>query len=261
MSARILLIDIETAPIEALVWQKSLYNTNVRVEQVEQDTHLFSYSAKWLDEKKIMYGDQSKRRDISNDTPLLWEIHTLLDEADVVIAHNGQAFDLPFVLTRMAGADIPPPSPFRQIDTYRVAKKQFGFTFNSLEFLGKALGCKIRKHEHKKFPGIQLWQECKAGNNEAWKEMRIYNTDDTLLLEEVYMKLRPWIQGHPNLGLYVNDGDRHCPVCSSANLQIRKYIYTQTGLYRGYRCTDCGKYSRGRDVVNSKEHRKCQLIN
>jgi hypothetical protein len=258
---RKLFIDIETAPIDALVWQKSLYNTNVRVEQVEQDTHLFSYAAKWADEKHVIYEDQSTRRNIENDSPLLVSLHKLLDEADIVIAHNGRAFDLPFVLTRMAGADMLPPSPFQQIDTYLVAKKQFGFTFNSLEFLGRALGCKVQKHSHGKFPGIELWRACKAGNKEAWAEMAVYNKADVYLLEEVYMKLRPWMRGHPNLGMWVNDGDRHCPVCNSTKLQVRKHYYTQTGMYKSYRCSDCGKYSRGRQVVNSKEHRKLQLAN
>jgi hypothetical protein len=258
---RILSIDIETAPIEAYVWQKGLYKTNITTEQIIADTHLLSYAAKWLDSKQVIYGDQSKARTLSNDMRLLREIHALLDEADIVVAHNGQAFDLPFVLTRMVGAGIPPMSPFRQVDTYKVAKKQFGFTFNKLEFLARALGCKMRKNPHRNFPGMELWKECLDRNLLAWKEMQEYNKDDVLVLEEVYLKLRPWIEGHPNVGNYVDTGRPLCPNCGSV-VERRGLAYTQTGQYERYHCLNpkCGKYPRGRQVVGDKTHRKLQLV-
>jgi hypothetical protein len=256
---RILLIDIETAPKIAYVWRT--FKENISVEQIVSDTHLLSFAAKWLGEREIIYSDQSRSRQMSDDTRLLKQIHALLDEADIVIAHNGQAFDLPFVLTRMAAADIPPPSNFRQVDTYRVAKKQFGFTFNKLEFLAKALKCKVRKNPHKRFPGMELWKECLARNQEAWDEMRTYNIDDVRVLEEVYMKLRPWIEGHPNVGMYRNYDRPSCPVCGGTHMVRRKLYYTNTNIYPLYRCSDCGKYARGRKGEANPQHRKNQLMN
>jgi len=257
-SPRILFLDVETAPKIAYVWRT--YKENVSVEQLVSDTHLLSYAAKWFGDKRVLYSDQSRAKSLTNDTRLLMEIHDLLDEADIVVAHNGQAFDLPFVLTRMAGYDILPPSSFRQIDTYRVAKKQFGFTFNKLEFLAKALKCKTLKNPHKKFPGIELWKECLSRNQVAWAEMRKYNIDDVLALEEIYLKLRPWIEGHPNVGNYMDTTRPVCPKCGGV-VERRGTAYTQTGQYTKYRCTDCGGYSRGRQMTSGKEHRKQQLVN
>jgi hypothetical protein len=258
-TAKILLIDIETAPKVAYVWQT--FKVNISPEQIVSDTHLLSYAAKWLGDKFVIYDDQSKSKTLSDDRRLLKGIHALLDEADVVVGHNGQAFDLPFILTRMAAYDMTPPSPFRQVDTCRVARSQFGFTFNKLEFLARALDCEVKKNQHKNFPGMSLWRGCLNRVPAAWKEMRIYNIDDVLALEGVYLKLRPWITGHPNLGMYVDDGDRHCPACASVRLVVRKHYYTQTSKYKGYRCSDCGKYSRGRSMENSPDHRKTQLAN
>jgi hypothetical protein len=48
-----------------------------------------------------------------------------------------------------------------------------------------------KKKRHAKFPGFELWRECLAGNHEAWDEMREYNIDDVLSLEELYLVMRP----------------------------------------------------------------------
>lgn len=258
-SPRTLFLDIETAPKIAYVWQT--FKTNVSVEQIVSDTHLLSFAAKWADEKKVHYFDQSHARSISNDMTLLKEIHKFLDEADFVVAHNGQAFDLPFVITRMAAMDMRPPSPYRQIDTYRIAKKQFGFTFNKLEFLAKALKCGTLKSKHKKFPGMELWKECLARNQEAWKEMKLYNIDDVLALEEVYYKLLPWIEGHPNVGMYVDSKVEVCPNCGSS-VEKRGFTTTNIGTYQRYHCLNpkCGKYPRGRKNLAGKELKSKQLV-
>jgi hypothetical protein len=36
--------------------------------------------------------------------------------------------------------------------------------------------------------------------------MRKYNPKDVKGTEDVYLKLRPWIEGHPNLAIYNDDG-------------------------------------------------------
>lgn len=43
---RVLLFDIETAPIIAHVW--SLWENNVSLNQIVSDWHVLSWSAKWL---------------------------------------------------------------------------------------------------------------------------------------------------------------------------------------------------------------------
>jgi hypothetical protein len=259
-SPRILLIDIETAPIEAHVWQMKLWNTNVGQEQLLSDMFILSYAAKWLNEKEIFYDDQSDRRSIRDDTHLLKSMYKLLDSADIVVVQNGVAFDIPTIKARMLAKNILPPSPFKVIDTCLLAKKTFNFSYNSLGFLAKAMGCKINKNPHKEFPGMKLWNECLKGNKKAWKEMRVYNIDDVLVLEEVYLKMRPWIDGHPNVGNYQDVERPVCPKCGGT-VERRGTAYTQTGQYTKYHCLHCGGYSRGRQLTSGKEHRKHQLVN
>lgn len=259
---RILLIDIETSPIIAHVWQMSLWNTNIRPEQIIKDTNILSFAAKWLDEDKIIYEDLSKKRDKSDDAPLLKSIWKLLDEADIVIVQNGVAFDIPTIKARMVAKNLPPMSGFKTVDTCKVARKHFNFSSNKLEFLARALNCKVQKHEHQKFPGLSLWLECIRGNRAAWKEMREYNIGDVLSLEEIYMKMRPWMPQHPNVGIYLHSDEPVCPKCGS-KVESRGTRYTEYAHYRQYHCLnkECGCYPRGRAMLNTVKHRKNQLAN
>jgi hypothetical protein len=261
MTPNILFIDIETSPIVAHVWQMKLYKTNIRQEQVLEDTTILSFAAKWLGEKEVIYQDQSKSKDIRNDKPLLLAIRELLDKADIVVVQNGVAFDIPTIKARMLSQKISPPSPFKMIDTCLLARKMFNFSYNSLDFLARALKCKTRKHEHKRFPGISLWNECMLGNKKAWAEMQIYNKDDVIVLEEAYLAMRGWIDGHPNVGIYIDSNSSLCPKCGSDKIILRGFCFTNTGKYQRYKCNHCGGWSRGRNKVGDKDHARLQLTN
>jgi hypothetical protein len=258
---RILLIDIETAPIVAHVWQTRLWNTSVGLSQILEDTFILAFAAKWLGEKEIFYEDQSTKKNLKNDKALLQTVAKLLDEADIVIVQNGVAFDIPTLKARMASQRVAAPSPFKVVDTCSLAKKTFNFTSNRLSFLAKALGCRSRKNEHKRFPGMKLWQECLNKNPDAWDEMQHYNIMDVRVLEEVYLKMRPWIDKHPNVGIYMDAKSPVCPKCGSKHVEKRGYSYTEAGVYNKFHCLKCGGYSRGKQTVNSREHRRNQLVN
>ena len=259
MNEKRLLIDIETAPIEAYCW--GIWQENIGLNQIKKDWHLLSFAAKWFGEKDVIYADQSKRRDMSDDTALLNQIHGLLDRASVVIAQNGDSFDFPKIRSRMIHAGIDPPSPFRTVDTLRVAKRVFGFTSNKLAYISDHLNCKIRKDPHQEFPGFELWKECLKRNPIAWKVMRRYNIDDILTLEEVYLKMRPWIDRHPNMGILGEFNGVVCPKCGSPRLQHRGYRANQTNKFKQYQCQACKGWSFARVGEYATVKRKSQLGN
>jgi hypothetical protein len=62
-------------------------------------------------------------------------------------------------------------------------------------------------------------------------------------LEELYLKLRPWIKSHPNLGLYV-EGEV-CPTCGSDQITWKGKYRTPAGEYKTFRC-ECGAIGRSR---------------
>lgn len=248
---RVLVFDVETAPIIAHVW--GLWENNVALNQIVSDWHLLSWSAKWLDDKKVMYMDQRHKKSIEDDKELLEGIWKLLDLADVVISQNGKKFDVKKLNARFVMHGMQPPSSFKHIDTLQIAKKYFAFTSNKLEYMTEKLCTKYKKLKHKKFPGHELWNECLKGNKEAWKEMELYNKHDVLSLEELYYKLIPW-DNSINFNLYTESTDHVCK-CGSKNLIKKGYAYTAVSKFQRYKCKECGSESRDRKNLFSKEKR------
>ena len=247
---KVLLFDIETAPLSAYVFQKSVWRTNVTDDQVISEWFMLTWSAKWLyDDKVISARLTGKEAVAEDDSRIVGDLWKLLDEADIVIAHNGDGFDIPNMNTRFIILGYPPPSPYNTVDTMLVARKQFGFTHNTLNALAKIFG-----FEAKKDTDFDLWKRCRAGDNEALKYMQEYNIGDTNLLEKVYLRLRPWIRNHPNVGLYIDSVEPVCPNCGSAKVKFLKdkFHYTSTSKFPLFLC-ECGAYGRVRKSVVSKE--------
>jgi len=251
---KVLLLDIEIAPILAYVWD--IWDQNIPLNQIKEDWYILSWSAKWLDDppNKVMYMDQRNSKNLENDKPLLEKIWTLLDDADIIITQNGKKFDQRKLNAKFVMNDIDPPSSFKHIDTLVLAKKHFGFTSNKLEYMSDKLCKKYKKLKHNKFPGFEMWKECLKGNKEAFKEMEKYNKYDVLALEELYNVISPWDKTI-NFNLY-HDGTEHVCNCGSTRFKKNGFDYTNSGKFRRYKCLDCGKEIRDKENLFSKEKRK-----
>ena len=229
----ILLLDIETAPNLVHVW--GLWNQNVGVPQIIDSGYVLSWAAKWYDEGTLMYDSLHQ----STTRSMLKGIHALLDEADVVVHYNGTKFDIPTLNKEFLLAGFKPPAPYKQVDLLKVARTQFKFPSNKLDYVSRALGV-ATKVKHR---GHQLWIDCMAGLDSAWKEMEIYNKQDVVVLEQVYYILLPWIKNHPNHGLY--NEKCSCPNCGGVSYKKRGWYYTANLKYQRYRCSSCGTWFRG----------------
>jgi len=238
VKAKVLVFDIETAPILGYVW--SIWEQNVALNQIKSDWYVLSWSAKWLGDppNKVMYMDQRNAKNIEDDREILKGIWKLLDSCDVVITQNGRSFDQKKLNARFILNGMKPPSSYKHIDTKRIASKHFAFTSNKLEYMTDKLCTKYKKQKHKKFSGFELWKECLAGNRAAWEEMRIYNQYDVLSLEELYYKLIPW-DNTVNFNLYHEGEENECS-CGSKKLVKNGFYYTSTGKFQRYLCNSCG---------------------
>lgn len=250
---KVLIFDIETAPILAHVW--GLWDNNVALNQIDSDWHVLSWSAKWLDDPatSVMYMDQRNAKRVEDDKALLQGIWNLLDEADIVITQNGKNFDQKKLNARFILNDFQPPSSYKHIDTKQIASKHFGFTSNKLEYMTDKLCTKYKKLKHKKFPGHEMWTECLKGNLEAWKEMEQYNKHDVLSLEELYHILIPW-DNSINFNLYHDEEDHVCK-CGSTTFIKNGFYYTSSGKFQKHKCKSCGAEHRDKLNLFSKEKR------
>lgn len=178
----------------------------------------------------------------------LWK---LLDEADIVITHNGKRFDIPKINSRFLIHSLPPPSPYKQIDTKEVSSKQFGFSSNKLDALAIYFG-----YNRKLDTDFSLWEKCLKGDKESLDYMLVYNKQDVVVLENVYLKLRPYIKGHPNFGIYYDIEANQCGHCGSTSLIATGSYYTNVSKFSTYRCSECGSISRKRSNESSQGKRK-----
>lgn len=251
---KILVLDIETAPILSYVWK--LFDNDVALNQIKSDWYVISWGAKWLDEppSKLMYKDQRHEKDIENDKALLKGIWELLNEADIVITQNGVSFDSKKLNARFVMNGMKPPHDYKHIDTYRIAKKHFAFTSNKLEYMADKLNTKYKKLKHDKFPGFELWKAVLAGDKQAWIEMERYNKHDVLSLEELYHKLIPW-DNSIDFNVYSDDHKTKC-TCGSYDTIKKGFTYTKLAKYQQYHCRSCGKWSSGRENLHSKEKKQ-----
>lgn len=192
---RVLYLDIETKPIKAWVW--GTRDQNISLEMMIEDWSVLSWSAKWAGtpESEVMYKDNRKKRggSLMNDKALLKPLWKLMDEADIIIAQNGDRFDLPKLNARFIENKMGCPSEFVTIDTLKMGRR-FGFTSHKLAYMTAKLNKKYKKQDHGEFHGFKLWDECIKGNQKAWKSMETYNQYDVLSLEELFLELSVYIK-------------------------------------------------------------------
>lgn len=256
---KVLIFDIETSPILAYVW--ALFDQNIALNQIKEDWSVLSYAALWLGDppEKLIYRDTSKQRNVKNDKNLLKTIWKLLDQADIVITQNGRSFDVKKLNARFFEHGFQPPSSYKHIDTKVIATGKFKFTSNKLEYMTAKFNTKYKKLVgNRKYSGFTLWTACLNKNYEAWKEMELYNTYDVLSLEELYHKMAPW-DTTVNFNLYKDDESYTCN-CGSTECTRTRYAYTSTGKFHRYKCKSCGKESRGRTNLFTKEKRNSLRI-
>lgn len=259
---RVLLFDIETAPAISYHWGR--WKVNVGVSQVIQRPYVITWAAKWLGSPTIFSDSlpfyKTFAKDEKDDINIVKSLWKMLDEADIVIAHYGKKFDIPQMNARFVKHGLPQPSPYRVIDTKEMASKFFKFEANSLAELADFLEV---DSGNKNKTDFDTWRDCVEGKGtpKAWDTMLTYNEQDVNVLEDVYLKLRPYANNHPNISVFYEGDDMRCTVCGSKSLtELSGNAYTNVSKFKSYRCK-CGHVQRGRKNLRSKDQMKSTLAN
>lgn len=255
---KILLFDIETAPNIGAYFE--LYREG-NIIWNEEHWYMLSFSWKWLGEKqthvlglpdfkswKKHFCNKCKRIENTNDIDkeLVIKLHDLFNQAEIIIAHNGDQFDIKKANARFIKHHLTPPTNYKTIDTKKLAKKSFKFDSNKLDDLGDyfLIGRKLETEKG-------LWRKCMSGDLIAWKKMLDYNKQDVILLEKVYYRLRGWSETTPNLNL-IYGGIYSCPECASSNVIKNGYKRSRVAIYQCYKCNNCGRNSQGEILERNK---------
>lgn len=244
---KILLFDIETAPSLGFYFDR--YKEG-NIVTTARDWYILCFAYKWLGEAKVHHSaliDHDYNPKKPDDWHVIKELWHVFNEADYIIAHNGDQFDVKKSNARFAIHGLPSPTPYISIDTKKMAKKYFSFESNKLDELGRQLNVGRKA----KTGGFDLWIECMAGDKKAWAKMIEYNKQDVELLEQVYLKLRGWHSTHPNIS-FITRKHGVCPTCQSENIKKDGNRYTRTGSSIRYECKDCGRHFTGPTIHHDK---------
>jgi hypothetical protein len=233
---KIVLWDVEISGIVATTW--NLYPESISHENMIEDWFMISVAWKELGKKKIeavSVLDDPKRfaKNHKDDYYVVKQVRDMLDDVDILIAHNNDRFDLKAFNGRLIYHQLPPLPKILSVDTLKEAKKVAKFTSNRLDFLAKIFSGEGKMHTP---PGT--WLKAMNGDVDAINLMVKYNKVDIRALEDVYLRLLPYMKSHPNIA---TPDTCNCPKCNSNKTVRDGTRMRSTGArFQTYRCGDCG---------------------
>ncbi len=217
MQPRILIFDIESSNLSA--------NFGV----------ILCISYKWLNTGKVhtiaITDFPLFKKDPTNDREVVREFRKVFLQADAVVAHFGQFFDIPMLQTKMIMHGLPVLPKTKLIDTWKIAKKQLKLNSNRLATLISALKIKYKKTE---LDG-PTWVRAMAGNVKAIKYVVTHCIYDVLALEAVFNKLRPLMA----------ESEENFHACKNPTYKSEGIRIKDKKTYRRLYCRKCGWFKHG----------------
>lgn len=237
---RRLFFDIEVSPNLGLFWQAG-FKQRIDYDNIVKERAIICICYKWEDEKEV-YGLTWDRK--QDDKKMLAEFIKVAEQADELIGHNGDKFDLAWIRTRCLIHDIEMFPTYVTIDTLKIARSKFKFNSNRLNYIGKVLsvGQKISTD-------FNLWKDVLLENDvKAMDKMVKYCKQDVKLLEKVFKKIYMHVPNRTHFGVRFGADRGSCPECGSDELDIVRRRITATGLKKiQFRCKTCGKHNTKTD--------------
>lgn len=236
-----LIYDLEVSG--SLGWAYGQWQTNMI--KVEQPPILLALSWKWLGDKKVKGVTLRDFKQASNydDSGIVHKLWGLLDECNIAVAYNGKKFDNKMANTFFIRHHLEPVSPYLEFDPLQVARRYFKFDNNKLDYLGKLL---LGEGKTEVTYG-DCWDKLLHGAVKEQKKyaglMKRYCDQDVKLLEDIYYKLLPWSNNHPNMALCAGV-DYVCPRCGKDS-KFKVKAYRRTGVQITaiqFQCKNCKGY-------------------
>ena len=184
--------------------------------------------------------DDKKRfkKDHKDDYIIAVKLHQLFSEADIIVAHNGDAFDIKHANTLFIKHGLGPVPESKSVDTLKMARKYFAFAGNDLAHLCT----RFKVTEKGERPD---WMPLTEGCPKETRKTAKYCKQDVLSLEAVYLHLKPYIRRFPTLRRAA-DKITECDYCKSKLLVNDGHGFNTQGVYQKVRCKECGGLHRSK---------------
>lgn len=246
---RILILDVERVSgiSEQQWWDRGdLKNRYIHHESVVREPRTTIVCAKWYDSPDVM---RFAEWDKGGRGPFLREVHSLMGMADIIVGHNLDGADVPWLkgdfyfpkIGHKHRPKLPPLPPFKTVDTLKVARQfRTGVQFKSLDALCQILGIPAKTDAYDR----EAMNRAVAGSVVDRERLTEYCAGDVIATQGLYDALRPHIKNHP--ALFVDGQSRldTCRACGSETVPIAKRYIADVFTYSMQRCVKCGWHGR-----------------
>jgi hypothetical protein len=249
----VLILDIERLPgrakvnhrgltIEGDFWDlnswKHTLGYRIHADDVLEWPRTICAAWNWYDKDRVEFAAEWTA---GGREALLRKTWQAYDRAQVVVGHNLGPFDTKKLKTEWAEAGYAPPSPFKVVDTLKVARREFGAESNTLDALCKRFGIVAKTDRYK----IEVARGAVSGNRAYQAQIKGYNVGDIAASRGIYDFVRPWDASHPHSAQAIGDGRLACNSCWGEDLEPNGFKLANLILYRVYRCQGCGANVQG----------------
>jgi hypothetical protein len=177
------------------------------------------------------------------------------EEADELVAHNGNHFDLKWFNTQCLAHGYTPLTEPKTVDTLAMARKHFYLNSNRLDYIAKFLFGK-----GKDSPNYDVWKRIVLDNYPAaLAEMVDYCKQDVRLLERVYDRIKLFHKPATHVGVMAGKARWTCSHCGSGDVRRKKKRATTKGtIQHSMACGHCRGHYTISDTVY-KEFGKARI--
>lgn len=227
-----LFFDIEVSPNIGFFWNPG-HKISIGYENIIKERAIICICYKWEGQSKVYSLQWDSKQ---NDKDLLKKFIKISEQADELVGHNGDNFDIKWIRGRCLFHDISMMPQYVTIDTLKESRKLFRLNSNRLDYISKYIG-----DSGKTETGYNLWKDITLKNcKKSIKIMVDYCKNDVVKLEHVYQRMSKYIKPKTSIAEY----RCNCPNCNSSNVISNGIRISAAGVkMRKFQCKDCGKYN------------------
>ena len=241
---RILILDVERLDGITLQhwWDRGdLKNRYVHYETVARQPRTTIVCAKWYDRPDVI---RLAEWDKGGRKKFLREVHRLMEQADIIVGHNIDNSDVPWLMGDLhIEAGLPPLPPFKTVDTLKVLRRNFksGAPFKGLDAFCQIVGIPAKTD---KYDRLAMERAVTDKSVEDRERLTDYCAGDVIATQGLYDWARPYIKNHPALFLDGKDKLTTCHRCGHDTEPTPKRYVANIMSYSMRKCGTCLGYSR-----------------
>ena len=252
VNARVVTLDIERIPgrvrtqhrgftIEGDVWDlnalKDITRRRIHADDMIAWPRTICAAWKWYDQADVEFAAEWEVGGYDGFMRRVWDV---FNDADLIIGHNADRFDARHLTGGWAEMGLPAPSPYKVVDTLKIARGTFAYESNTLDALNRRLGIDAKTDKY----DARIARAAVNGDKEAQARIEGYNRGDIIASEALFDRLRPYAKGIPHLGMWTDD-EMACPSCGSTMTATGKTVHANVQRYEHLTCPNCGAHARG----------------